>query len=149
MSKTGIYIPHQDASWELEHTACAEFLRGHNRCEAKDCDCQHGCSHAVAGTRWEIILRKYCASQGIHIKCGNLDRTKPEWECGECTLMIQRAPGGATRATFKRRNHHLVLNFLHPAVWLVHFLSSTVFTPKSSNAQGWTFYKHATLRVWF
>ena len=54
MSKIGIYI-HQDASWELEPTACAE-LRGHNRCEAKDCYCPHGCSHAVAGTRWKIIV---------------------------------------------------------------------------------------------
>jgi hypothetical protein len=87
----GIYIPEQDASWELEPNAFQELLHRHNRCDAKHCLCPKGRSHALLGTRWELVLCKYCGSQGIHIGCGNLKWSTPEWECDECTVMLQQA----------------------------------------------------------
>ncbi|GFG39697.1 hypothetical protein Cfor_11102 [Coptotermes formosanus] len=87
----GIYIPEQDASWELEPNAFQELLHRHNRCDAKHCVCPKGRSHAMVGTRWELVLCRYCGSQGIHVGCGNLKWSNPEWECDECTLMLQQA----------------------------------------------------------
>ena len=90
----GIYIPEQDASWELEPNAYQDLLHRHNRCDAKHCVCPKGRSHAMVGTRWELALCKYCGSQGIHVGCGNLKWSNPEWECDGCTTMLQQAQDG-------------------------------------------------------
>ena len=87
----GVYIPEQDASWELEPNAFQELLHRHNRCDAKHCLCPKGRSHALLGTRWELVLCRYCGSQGIHVGCGNLKWSTPEWECDECSVMLQQA----------------------------------------------------------
>lgn len=34
--------------------------------------------------RWELILCKYCGSQGVHIGCGRLKWKCPEFECDIC-----------------------------------------------------------------
>ena len=95
MSHFGIYIPEQDASWELEPDAFRELLHRHNSCNAVPCVCPQGPSHAMVGTRWELVLCKYCGAQGIHVGCGGLKWSNPEWECDRCTLMLQRAQEGS------------------------------------------------------
>jgi hypothetical protein len=87
----GIYIPEQDASWELVPNAFQELLHRHNRCDAKQCLCPKGRVHEMAGTRWELVLCKYCGSQGIHIGCGPLKWLNPEWVCDECKMMLEQA----------------------------------------------------------
>jgi len=87
----GIYIPEQDASWELVPNAFQELLHRHNRCDAGQCLCPKGRFHEMAGTRWELILCRYCGSQGIHVGCGSLKWSNPEWECKECKTMLQQA----------------------------------------------------------
>jgi hypothetical protein len=89
----GIYIPEQDASWELVPNAFQELLHRHNRCDAKQCLCPKGRVHEMAGTRWELVLCKYCGSQGIHIGCGPLKWLNPEWVCDECQTMLEQAQG--------------------------------------------------------
>jgi hypothetical protein len=89
----GIYIPEQDASWELVPNAFQELLHRHNRCDAKQCLCPKGRVHEMAGTRWELILCRYCGSQGIHIGCGLLKWLNPEWVCDECKTMLEQARG--------------------------------------------------------
>ena len=128
MSKSGVYIPKQDASWEREPNGFAELLQRHNSCDAKVCDCRQGRFHTIAGTRWEILCR-HCASKGIHVKCGNLNRSNTGWECCECTLMLHRRGGSGTRAVMKSLNHHLILSLLNPAVCLVHFLILKLLHP--------------------
>ncbi|KAJ9595463.1 hypothetical protein L9F63_013374, partial [Diploptera punctata] len=87
----GIYIPEQDASWELVPNAYQELLHRHNRCDAPKCHCPKGRSHEMTGTRWELVLCKYCGSQGVHIGCGQLKWSNPEWECNECKNMLKQA----------------------------------------------------------
>jgi hypothetical protein len=93
MLEFGIYIPEQDASWELVPNAFQELLHRHNRCDAKQCLCPKGRVHEMAGTRWELVLCKYCGSQGIHIGCGLLKWLNPEWVCDECKTMLEQAQG--------------------------------------------------------
>ena len=95
MSHFGIYIPEQDASWELEPDAFQELQHRHNSCDASHCVCPQGRSHEMAGTRWELVLCKYCGAQGIHVGCGKLKYSNPEWECDNCTLMLQKAQEGS------------------------------------------------------
>jgi hypothetical protein len=87
----GIYIPEQDAAWELEPNAFQDLLHRHNRCDAKHCVCPEGRSHAMVGTRWELVLCRYCGAQGIHVGCGDLKWSNPAWECDECTVMLKQA----------------------------------------------------------
>ena len=91
MSHFGIYIPEQDASWELEPDAFRELLHRHNSCDAIHCACPQGPSHVMAGTRWELVLCKYCGAQGMHVGCGKLKWSNPEWSCDNCTVMLQKA----------------------------------------------------------
>ena len=84
----GIYIPERDASWELVPNAYEELLHRHNRCDAACCHCPKGRQQNESGTRWEIVLCRFCGSQGIHIGCGNLRWSNPDWECDECKEML-------------------------------------------------------------
>ena len=95
MSHFGIYIPEQDASWELEPDAFRDLQHRHNNCDANHCVCPQGRSHEMVGTRWELVLCKYCGAQGIHVGCGKLKWSNPEWECDICTLMLQKAQEGS------------------------------------------------------
>lgn len=95
MSHFGIYIPEQDASWELEPDAFRDLQHRHNSCDANHCVCPQGRSHEMVGTRWELVLCRYCGAQGIHVGCGKLKWSNPEWECDSCTLMLQKAQEGS------------------------------------------------------
>ncbi|XP_067014862.2 G2/M phase-specific E3 ubiquitin-protein ligase [Anabrus simplex] len=90
MLQYGIFIPEQDASWELEPHAYEELLHRHNRCDAPVCKCTKGREYSDAGTRWEIILCKFCGAQGIHKACGREKWNSSRWECQECINMLQK-----------------------------------------------------------
>ena len=79
MSHFGIFIPNQNASWELEPDAFGELLHQHNSCDANRCVCPQGRSHVMVRTRWELVLCRYCGAQGIHMGCGKLKWSNPEW----------------------------------------------------------------------
>ena len=50
MKKCGIYIPEQDASWELEPNAFQDLIQRHNKCDHPNCICPKGRSHDGDGT---------------------------------------------------------------------------------------------------
>ncbi|CAH1261920.1 G2E3 [Branchiostoma lanceolatum] len=89
MLKNGIYIPEQDASWELEDNAFEELLQRYNRCDAEKCDCVQGRNFNKEWGKWRIVLCQLCGSSGIHKLCGQLKRAR--WKCKDCTEMLAKA----------------------------------------------------------
>ena len=58
------------------------------------------CGHGFSKSYFFQILCKYCGSQGIHVKCGDLpliDTVK--WKCSFCTDVVQKLP--------PKTKHHL------------------------------------------
>ncbi|KAK2583640.1 hypothetical protein KPH14_009576 [Odynerus spinipes] len=88
MLEHGIFIPSQDASWELEPNAFQELLYRHNRCDAVTCLCPKGRNHTSMNAKWELVLCRTCGSQGIHMACGQLKWAKPVWDCDECIFIL-------------------------------------------------------------
>ena len=104
MLDQGIFIPSQDASWELVPNAFEELLYRHNRCDASKCLCPKGRGHTSANAKWELTLCKTCGSQGIHMACGGLKWVNPTWECSECTSILTKSATPSKRkiSTFIR-----------------------------------------------
>ncbi|TRY80110.1 hypothetical protein TCAL_09427 [Tigriopus californicus] len=48
------------------------------------CRCQQGRNHNKKGTLWALIACQDCSIQAIHVKCGQLNRRKPEFTCDTC-----------------------------------------------------------------
>ena len=62
MKRFGIYIPEQDASWELEPNAFQELVQRHNICDHPNCICPKGRSHDGDGT-W--VVKSYLQNELI------------------------------------------------------------------------------------
>lgn len=93
MPKCGIYIPDQDASWELEPNAFQELNERYSSCDAEICECPRGRDYSPQEGLWEIILCNFCGSQGIHSKCGeNSIDLKGQWLCPLCSEVVARFP---------------------------------------------------------
>ncbi|XP_033216240.1 uncharacterized protein LOC117172427 [Belonocnema kinseyi] len=96
MLEHGIFIPLQDASWELVPNAYQELLYRHNQCDAETCVCPKGRSHASSNAgpanKWELVLCRMCGSQGIHRHCGHLKWANSAWECSECQSILDKSP---------------------------------------------------------
>lgn len=105
MKYCGIYIPEQDASWEVVPNAFGELYQRHDTCDAENCTCPKGRRGNYVGTRWELVLCSTCGSQGIHIGCGRLKWTKPEWHCPACSAVVQ-----PKSATDREENHQSRIN---------------------------------------
>ncbi|XP_044010017.1 putative mediator of RNA polymerase II transcription subunit 26 [Aphidius gifuensis] len=90
MLDRGIFIPCQDASWELVPHAFEELLYRHNRCDAKLCRCPKGRSYSISNAKWDLILCRTCGSQGIHVECGKLKWLHPLWDCTECSSILNK-----------------------------------------------------------
>ncbi|XP_025162944.1 uncharacterized protein LOC105185627 isoform X2 [Harpegnathos saltator] len=88
MLQHGIFIPSQDASWELVPNAFEELLYRHDQCDAIICLCPKGRKHTSSNAKWELVLCRICGSQGIHMACGKLKWANPIWECAECTSIL-------------------------------------------------------------
>ncbi|PSN36951.1 hypothetical protein C0J52_15884 [Blattella germanica] len=101
MQANGIFIPERDASWEMVPNAYQELLHRHHRCDAQRCRCPKGRNHEMTGSSWELMLCKYCGSQGVHIGCGNLKWSNPDWECNDCKAMLQHSGESGTNVINK------------------------------------------------
>ncbi|XP_043266566.1 uncharacterized protein [Venturia canescens] len=99
----GIFIPSQDASWELVPNAFHELLYRHNRCDAVKCVCPKGREYTGTNAKWELTLCRTCGSQGIHSACGNLRWGNPIWECNECTSILNKS--GTNTETFSHSSN--------------------------------------------
>ena len=53
------------------------------RCDVNNCLCPKGREYHMAGTDFEIIRCTFCGYKGTHMKCGNLDKGKPDHICDE------------------------------------------------------------------
>ncbi|KAK0088412.1 hypothetical protein PV325_012076 [Microctonus aethiopoides] len=103
MLESGIFVPSQDASWELVPNAFQELLYRHNKCDAKKCLCPNGREYTSSNARWELVLCRTCGSQGIHMECGNLRWINPTWDCDECSAILNR------NGTYQNSNHNRTL----------------------------------------
>lgn len=91
MLEYGIFVPSQDASWELVPNAFEELLYRHDQCDAPMCHCPKGRKHISSNAKWELALCRMCGSQGIHMACGQLKWANPVWECNECISILRKA----------------------------------------------------------
>ncbi|XP_018010558.1 uncharacterized protein LOC108667956 [Hyalella azteca] len=90
MQNFGIYVPEQDASWELEPNAFNDLLQRPVDCMAPICMCPNGRSHKEENTSWELQYCRLCGSQAIHSRCQLLVgcNKRVSWQCVECTTML-------------------------------------------------------------
>ncbi|XP_012540883.1 dentin sialophosphoprotein [Monomorium pharaonis] len=91
MLEYGIFVPSQDASWELVPNAFEELLYRHDQCDATKCLCPKGRKYTSNNAKWELALCRTCGSQGIHMACGQLKWANPVWECEECTSILRNS----------------------------------------------------------
>ncbi|XP_076618815.1 uncharacterized protein LOC143340565 isoform X1 [Colletes latitarsis] len=91
MLEFGIFVPSQDASWELEPNAFQELLHRHDRCDAPICLCPKGRKYTSFNAKWELALCRNCGSQGIHMACGQLKWANPVWECLDCISILGKS----------------------------------------------------------
>ncbi|XP_064600862.1 uncharacterized protein LOC135467035 [Liolophura sinensis] len=84
MLEFGIYIPDQDAAWELVPNAYQELLERYSRCDVQKCLCPKGRDYNKDKTKWEILLCVCCGSQGCHVTCQGLSSNNDDWMCPDC-----------------------------------------------------------------
>ncbi|KAK1129058.1 hypothetical protein K0M31_020188 [Melipona bicolor] len=99
MLEFGIFIPSQDASWELVPNAFQELLYRHDQCDAPICLCPKGRKYTSFNAKWELALCRICGSQGIHMACGQLKWANPAWECKECIFILGKSEETASSST--------------------------------------------------
>lgn len=86
----GIYIPQQDAAWELEENAFQDLLFRHEQCDASVCLCPKGRKHHTKTSQWRLILCEDCGSQGRHIGCEDSITPKGSWKCQFCMGITEK-----------------------------------------------------------
>lgn len=64
MKMFGIYVPEQDAAWEMDSTAFENLLQRHGTCDASVCACPGSRETDDVDTIWEILLCSLCGSEG-------------------------------------------------------------------------------------
>ncbi|XP_029633246.1 uncharacterized protein LOC115209160 [Octopus sinensis] len=86
MLQIGIYIPEQDAAWEMEPHAYQELLEPYTHCDLDVCLCPRGRKYNKDDSKWEIIVCHWCGSQGCHVGCiSNKSLSRPtRWSCPPC-----------------------------------------------------------------
>lgn len=95
MLQVGIYIPEQDAAWEMEPHAYQELLEPYNHCDMDSCLCPQGRKYNRDDSKWEIVVCHWCGSQGSHIGCTSKRSTSAStsgsrqvrWSCKSCALI--------------------------------------------------------------
>jgi len=84
----GIYLPVREAAWEEDEDFYnyREHLNPRIPCQLEEgCLCKDGPKSDKRGTQWEIIKCDWCGMNGIHVECGRLDKSNPEFGCNDCT----------------------------------------------------------------
>ncbi|GAB1606401.1 uncharacterized protein LOC115209160 [Argonauta hians] len=86
MLQIGIYIPEQDAAWEMEPHAYQELLEPYTHCDLDNCLCPRGRKYNKDDSKWEIIVCYWCGSQGCHVGCisGRSQSRPNRWSCPPC-----------------------------------------------------------------
>lgn len=56
MKNFGVFVPEQDAAWEMNGSAFEGLLDRHGTCDAKECKCPLGRNEDVDYTQWEIVM---------------------------------------------------------------------------------------------
>nr|CAD7443169.1 unnamed protein product [Timema bartmani] len=107
MLHEGIFIPDQDASWELAPNAFSELLERPNECEAEACLCPKGKKHVAADlTKWSLLLCNLCGSMAVHRGCANLCEADAFFECESCSITsYEDAAVGDQAGTSKNKIH--------------------------------------------
>ncbi|KAK3105730.1 hypothetical protein FSP39_004435 [Pinctada imbricata] len=80
----GIFIPEQDAAWELEPGAYNDLLQRYMKCDSARCKCPYGRQYHKDGGKWEVLVCDWCGAQGTHIECRNLHKIRDDYVCNEC-----------------------------------------------------------------
>ncbi|KAL5239048.1 hypothetical protein ACI65C_006458 [Semiaphis heraclei] len=85
MLTLGIYIPSRDASWETVPNAFAELSERPSICSIETCLCPHEPKRKfnLASGSWEIVLCKFCGSNGTHKLCSSI-KSGQDWYCTVC-----------------------------------------------------------------
>ncbi|CAL8146793.1 unnamed protein product [Orchesella dallaii] len=86
----GVFIPEQDASWELEPNAFQDLLYQYSKCDMEDCQCPRGREYGANKGDWLLARCRICGSAGVHRQCGNL-LTIANWACVPCLEVEARA----------------------------------------------------------
>ncbi|KAK2182261.1 hypothetical protein NP493_359g06032 [Ridgeia piscesae] len=98
----GIYIPDQDAAWELEPNAYHDLLERHSQCDVTRCLCNQGRRYNKDNSNWEIILCDWCGSKGTHIICSAVDKSScNDWICDECSNVASKM--GSTKKSSRAK----------------------------------------------
>jgi len=83
--RLGIYIPHADPSWEHDYNYGWGVIDSTAKsCFAKQCLCREGRQFNSNGTKYEIYPCDECGGMSVHIECGRLNRSNPEYLCDVC-----------------------------------------------------------------
>ncbi|XP_023318113.1 uncharacterized protein LOC106650467 isoform X2 [Trichogramma pretiosum] len=90
MKENGIYVPEQDASWELVPNAYQELYYRHDNCNAKTCLCPKGRKYKEEQGKWLLSLCDMCGHQGTHLRCSDLKSGDVEWFCSECISITEK-----------------------------------------------------------
>ncbi|XP_072032514.1 uncharacterized protein [Amphiura filiformis] len=90
MKQFGIYIPEQDAAWELEDNAYQELHQRHNQCDIEPCICPKGRKYHPSRGQWEVVLCDTCGSRGCHLTCGGLANQWDDWVCDQCEEVVDK-----------------------------------------------------------
>ena len=87
-SKMGIYLPYKDAEWELPDQSdfynFQDMYIQTKRCCLKDCQCKDGRDFNDVDGDFEIVLCDLCGTNGVHMKCGNINEETLDYICADC-----------------------------------------------------------------
>ncbi|XP_046802506.1 dentin sialophosphoprotein-like [Lucilia cuprina] len=86
----GIFIPNQDAAWELEPNAFAELLERPNECAAQECKNRKG--RKASSDLNPFIMCSTCGSTAMHRQC--LPNGGKRFHCADCTIALEEGDSG-------------------------------------------------------
>ncbi|XP_037826344.1 reticulocyte binding protein 2 homolog b [Lucilia sericata] len=86
----GIFIPNQDAAWELEPNAFAELLERPNECAAQECKNRKG--RKASSDLNPFVMCSTCGSTAMHRQC--LPNGGKRFHCADCTIALEEGDSG-------------------------------------------------------
>ncbi|XP_065364825.1 dentin sialophosphoprotein-like [Calliphora vicina] len=99
----GIFIPNQDAAWELEPNAFAELLERPNECSAQQCKNRKG--RKASCDLNPFVMCSTCGSTAMHRQC--LPNGGKRFHCADCTIALEEDDSGRESLNLPgNRNHN-------------------------------------------